>query len=119
VTLCTINYTETFAKSFDGVIEHLLFYNEQSVRTIEHTEQAILKVSEVVELQPEAYPMNQDILEYGLKYREANVKSGNDRFRILYSLVKTGNGVEINFELFLLQKMSITKALFQQLFTGH
>ncbi len=119
MTLCIINYTQTFATSLDGVIDHLLFYNEQSVQVIERTEQVILKVAKVVELHPEAYPLNQDILEFGLKYREANVKSGSNRFRILYSVVKTDNGVEVNFELFLLQKMSIRKALFQQLFTGH
>lgn len=110
---CVFSFTETFTKSFDAVVDHLLFYNEQSSQVIEEAELAIAKAQQIIEQHPQAYPVNQDIAEYGLNYREAIIKRGKNGFRILYVLLKTEDGYQVNFELFLLQKMSVQKALSQ------
>ena len=110
---CVFNYTETFIKSFDMVIDHLLFYNNQNSQVIEQAEQAIIKVKQTIEQHPQAYPLNQDIIEYGLIYHEANIPRSNNGFSVLYSINETVDGDQINFELFLLQKMSVQKALSQ------
>ena len=114
---CVFNYTETFMKSFDMVVDHLLFYNDQNALVIAQAEQAVIKVKQIIEQHPQAYPVNQDVIEYGLTYREANIARDTGRssngFRVLYSIDKTVDGDKINFELFLLQKMSVQKILSQ------
>jgi hypothetical protein len=112
---CVFNYTDTFMKTFDMVVDHLLFYNDQNTLVIEQAEQAVIKVKQVIEQHPQAYPINQDIIEYGLTYREANIPRNNSGLRVLYSIDKTADGYQINFELFLLQKMSVQKTLSQLL----
>lgn len=105
---CVVRYTDTFFKSTNMVIDHLLFYNNQSPAIVEKVELAVNKVKEVVLEYPQAYPINQDLLEYGLSYREANT---DDEFRLLYSITMTSSVCYIDFELFLQQKMSCQKAL--------
>ena len=105
---CKFRYTETFFKSFDMVLDHLLFYGEQDSSVIEKAERALTKVKKVLLEYPEAYPINQDLLAYGLSYREANTEDG---FRILYTITQTSEACWVDFELFLQKKMSCQKAL--------
>lgn len=67
-----------------------------------------MKIKNVLIDRPEAYPINQDLLEYGLRYREANTNNG---LRIFYTVNVNKNRHVIDFELMLQQKMSCQKAL--------
>ncbi|MCJ8275184.1 MAG: hypothetical protein MJK04_38010 [Psychrosphaera sp.] len=113
MTTCVYYYTDTFFKSFDMTVDHLLYYNKQDPKVLEDAELAIDKVKRVIEQHPFAHPVNQNIAEYGLTYREANVARGKNGFRVLYTLTETEAGFDVYFELFLLQKMSVHKALTQ------
>lgn len=113
MTEVNFRFTQSFIKSFDTVVDHLMFYNQQNSQSIHQAKQAVLKAQQVIEQHPQAYPINQDIAEYGLKYLEANIKQDNKGFRILYSINQIDDQYQIDFELFLLQKMSVQKALTQ------
>lgn len=110
---CTFKFTNAFFKTFDIVADHLIYYNSQSHVPITQAKEAILKAQQVIEQHPQAYPINQEIAKYGLTYREANVQRGKNGFRILYSITHKEDDIEVIFELFLLQKMSVQKALTQ------
>ncbi|MEI8593344.1 type II toxin-antitoxin system RelE/ParE family toxin [Photobacterium sp. Hal280] len=102
-----INYTDTFANTFDDVIDHLAPHTSES-QVLKRLEKTIDKFENLVGSTPFAAPISQTLLDLGITlFREYN----NDGFRLLYRVIETPENTIIFGDVFLTQKQNTEQAL--------